>query len=219
MISIAEENYLKAIYKLMEKEQKSASTNAIAKEMRTTPASVTDMIKRLAQKELVNYAPYKGVTLTNTGIRKSTELIRKHRLWEYFLTEKLYFRWDEVHDIAEELEHINSVELINRLDNFLGYPKFDPHGDPIPNEEGKFTLRNQVPLNILEVGEICELVGIAEHGNAFLAYLDQISLKIGSRISVISRIEYDLSLKVMIENREQVLSSPIAKKLYVKKLG
>ena len=140
------ENYLKAIYKISEKEQKTVSTSAISNEMNTTSASVTDMLKRLSYKELINYKKYRGVTLTKEGNRIATNLIRKHRLWEVFLLKHLNFRWHEVHDIAEELEHIDSDDLIERLDGFLGHPKFDPHGDPIPNKDGKITLRSQIPL-------------------------------------------------------------------------
>ena len=149
MISHTEENYLKAIFKIAERENKTASTNSIAAILNTSAASVSDMLKRLSDKKLINYKKYKGVTLTTEGNIVATHLVRKHRLWEVFLVNKLKFSWEQVHDIAEQLEHIQSLELINRLDNFLNNPKFDPHGDPIPNAEGKFTLRNQHPLNDL----------------------------------------------------------------------
>ena len=143
MASETEENYIKAIFKITEKNQGAATTNAIANHLSTSPASVTDMLKRLSTKDYFHYEKYKGVYLTSKGIDMATQLIRKHRLWEVFLVEKLKFSWDQVHDIAEQLEHIDSDELIVRLDDYLDNPKYDPHGDPIPNAEGKFTIRNQ----------------------------------------------------------------------------
>ena len=153
MISQAEENYLKAIYKINEREGKSANTNAISAAMNTTAASVTDMLKRLAEKEFINYEKYKGVTLTTEGARTATALVRKHRIWEVFLCDKLGYSWDECHDLAEQLEHIHSADLIDRMDTFLGKPKFDPHGDPIPDSEGNYTTRQQVLLGEMKVGE------------------------------------------------------------------
>ena len=216
MISTTEENYLKAIYKLMERDHKSASTNAISKIMKTSAASVTDMVKRLAQKKLIQYKPYKGAILTAEGVDKATTLIRKHRLWEVFLCDKLGFDWNEVHDIAEELEHISSAELVKRLDEYLGYPKFDPHGDPIPSEDGTFTLRQQSILSTLQPGEQGTLIGVRQHDNAFLSFLDQIKLNIGTHIKVLEKIEYDNSIKVMIKGKEQHLSDRVVKQLYIK---
>jgi DtxR family Mn-dependent transcriptional regulator len=152
-LSQTEENYLKAIFKISEQQDAPASTNAISQAIRISAASVTDMLKRLAEKDLIHYEKYKGVILTPAGNRLATRLIRKHRLWEVFLVEKLHFSWDKVHEIAEQLEHIRSPELVERLDQFLGNPKYDPHGDPIPDAEGKFTHRQQVSLDELHPGE------------------------------------------------------------------
>ena len=137
--STAEENYLKAIFKITEKEGKTATTNAIAAALNTTAASVTDMLKRLAEKDLINYEKYRGVQLSSGGEQIATILIRKHRLWEVFLVNKLGFAWDEVHELAEQLEHIQGEALVERLDEYLGRPQFDPHGDPIPDAEGRWT--------------------------------------------------------------------------------
>ena len=147
-LSYAEENYLKAILKLSGSPDGTVSTNAIAAQLDTSAASVTDMLKKLSDKELITYQRYKGASLTDDGQRIATTLVRKHRLWEVFLVQSLGMTWDEVHEIAEELEHIQSDRLIDRLDHFLGHPKFDPHGDPIPNAQGKYTLRAQIPLTI-----------------------------------------------------------------------
>ncbi|HMS99767.1 MAG TPA: metal-dependent transcriptional regulator [Saprospiraceae bacterium] len=219
MLSYTEENYLKAIFKISEKEKKSASTNSLARHLDTTPASVTDMLKRLAEKEMIHYERYKGVTLTAEGNRIATSLIRRHRLWEVFLVEKLRFDWEHVHDLAEELEHIYSEELISRLDAFLNYPKFDPHGDSIPNAEGKFTIRNQMPLSDLMTGQSCQVLGVKEHSNAFLRYLNQIKVKPGTQIKIEERIEFDASLRVLIDQKERsTISDSVAQSLLVKRI-
>lgn len=217
-ISQAEENYLKAIFKICEQEEKAASTNAIAAEMNTKAASVTDMVIRLAEKGLVFYEKYKGVTLTERGNKIAKNLIRKHRLWEVFLVEKLQFSWDEVHEIAEQLEHIQSTELVERLDNFLGFPKFDPHGDPIPDAEGNFTFRKQIPLLELKVGERGAIVGVQDHTSSFLQYLDRMQLVLGTQVEILEFYEYDESVKVSINKRkEQTLSKKVAQNLFVQK--
>lgn len=211
------ENYLKAIYKISEREHKAASTSAISKEMQTSAASVTDMLKRLSEKELINYEKYKGVSLTKSGKEIATQLIRKHRLWESFLVEKLDFKWEEVHDIAEELEHIQSEELINRLDAFLSFPKFDPHGDPIPNKEGRITLRRQMPLSDASLHSSHTLVGVFEHSTPFLEYLNEIGIQIGSNIEVLEKVRFDNSMKVNINNKNTAtLSYQVASNLFVK---
>ncbi|MEM1321979.1 MAG: metal-dependent transcriptional regulator [Bacteroidota bacterium] len=218
MLSYTEENYLKSIYKILSFDHKTASTNAISKAIQTSAASVTDMLKRLAEKELIHYEKYKGVTLTVRGERIATSLIRKHRLWEVFLVDKLNFSWDEVHDIAEELEHIKSNELINRLDNYLGHPKFDPHGDPIPDENGHFTLRHQICLVEMDAGESGVIVGVLEHSTPFLQYLDRLKLKLGVNIKVIEKFEYDESIKIIIDDREeQILTQKVVQNLLVQK--
>src|SRR6201991_1205996 len=150
MNTLAEENYLKCIYHLSHNSI-NVGTNQIAESLKTKPASVTDMLKKLADKKLINYAKYQGVTLTSSGENIAVHIIRKHRLWEYFLVEKLDFKWDEVHEMAEELEHISSRELIDRLDKFMDYPRYDPHGDPIPDRDGKFKKHELKPIATLQV--------------------------------------------------------------------
>jgi len=217
-ISHTEENYLKAIFTICEKEGKSASTNAIAEEMQTSAASVTDMLKRLADKGLINYEKYKGVTLSLKGNKIATNLIRKHRLWEVFLVKSLHFSWDEVHDIAEQLEHIKSVELVQRLDHFLEEPKFDPHGDPIPDFEGKFAFRKQLPLANLEKGEIGTVVGVVDHSTAFLQYLDRMELALGTKVKLLEKFEYDESIKIVLDGKkEEVLSNKVSRNLFIQK--
>lgn len=217
MLSQAEENYLKAIFKITERQNKSASTNKIAEHVNTSAASVTDMVQKLAVKNLINYEKYKGASLSETGNKLATQLIRKHRLWEVFLCDKLKFPWEEVHDIAEELEHINSAALINRLDNFLGNPRFDPHGDPIPNAEGKFMLRNQSTINTLQTGQRCVLVGVSEHSVPFLQHLNSLKIKLGTSFKILNKLEFDKSIRLEIDNGNEVtLSQSVANNLLVK---
>ncbi len=217
MISSTEENYLKAIFKIAENEKDNASTNSIAKHLATSPASVTDMLKKLSRKELINYKKYKGVTLTQAGSKIATKLIRRHRLWEVFLVNKLKFSWDKVHEIAEELEHIPYDELINRLDIYLGQPKFDPHGDPIPNAAGKFTLRNQVLLSDLRVLETGIVIGVKEHDAPFLQYLTSLSIKLGTEVKLMDKIEFDQSMKIEIDQKETIhLSEKVSNNLLIK---
>lgn len=217
-MSQTEENYLKAIFKISEKSGKTASTNAIAKAMKTSAASVTDMIKRLSEKSLINYEKYKGVTLTEAGNDIATHLIRKHRLWEVFLVEQLSFSWDEVHEIAEQLEHIKSTELVERLDEYLNYPKFDPHGDPIPDADGNFAFRKQLPLAELPEGEGGVVVGVQDHAPAFLRYLERLNLTLGAEVKVMERFEYDESVRIQLKGgNEQVLSKKVSQNLFIQK--
>ncbi len=215
-ISQTEENYLKAIFKIVEREGKAASNNAIATEMGTTAASATDMVIRLSKKELIHYQKHRGVTLTESGNKIATHLIRKHRLWEVFLVEKLHFSWDEVHDIAEQLEHIQAPELVERLDAFLGSPKFDPHGDPIPDAEGVFAFRKQTPLLELEAGTQGVVVGVQDHAASFLQYLDRLGLTLGAEIEVLEKFEYDESVKIILNSeKEQLLSKKVAQNIFI----
>jgi DtxR family Mn-dependent transcriptional regulator len=217
-ISHTEENYLKAIFKISERRNKAASTNAIAKEMSTSAASVTDMVKRLSDKDLIHYERYKGATLTDQGQRIATHLIRKHRLWEVFLVDKLSFSWDEVHEIAEQLEHIKSPKLVERLDAHLGLPKFDPHGDPIPDADGNFAQRSQVLLNEMKPGDKGAIVGVNDHTSGFLQYLDRMQLILGTQVEILECFEYDESVRVRIgADRELLLTKKVSQHLFVQK--
>lgn len=212
--SVTEENYLKAIYKFSE-DGTSVSTNTISKYLHTTPASVTDMVKRLNEKKLVDYQPYKGALLTEEGRKIALKIIRKHRLWEVFLVKILNFSWDSVHETAEQLEHINSPELVNKLDEFLGYPKFDPHGDPIPSSSGEIEYREAILLGEVAAGSLVEVVGVSEDSRDFLRYLDRIGVNLGTRLSIQERIEFDQTLLLEIEGREIMLSGEFTKRISV----
>ena len=216
MITKAEENYLKAILKLSEQSEDSISTNAIADELSTKASSVTDMIKRLTDKQLVDYIPYHGVSLTKKGLKKAIEVIRKHRLWEVFLVNKLNFQWDEVHDVAEQLEHIRSAKLVNALDKFLGFPKHDPHGEPIPNKKGQFPKSFSQPLSILSVGAKGQVIGVAQDNPVFLKYLDSLNITLGTMVKIIKKIDFDLSMEIKINDRHIQISNDVAINLLIK---
>ncbi|HWZ35815.1 MAG TPA: metal-dependent transcriptional regulator [Mucilaginibacter sp.] len=214
MYTLAEENYLKAIYHLSLNDL-SVSTNQIAAALCTKAASVTDMLKKLADKELIYYEKYQGVTLTPSGEKIALQIIRRHRLWEYFLVEKLNFKWDEVHEMAEELEHISSVELIDRLDQFMDCPKHDPHGDPIPDRDGNFKKHELIPVASLKLNEMGTISGVRDHSPGFLQYLEKQQLTIGKKIKITDIIEYDNSMMLEVENNTTHISREVAKNLLV----
>jgi DtxR family transcriptional regulator, Mn-dependent transcriptional regulator len=215
MYSQAEENYLKSIYALQMELQDFISTNLIADKLKTKASSVTDMIKKLAMKKLVIYKKYQGVQLTITGKRVALKVIRKHRLWEYFLVEKLQFKWDEVHKIAEQLEHIQSEKLIDKLDIFLKNPKFDPHGDPIPDKKGKIIQKNSVNISSLKVGDDGILESVKDSSEAFLKYLSNKKLALGDKIKVIDIEPFDSSIHIETGNKRMMISKKIGEKLFL----
>ncbi|TRX35983.1 metal-dependent transcriptional regulator [Flavobacterium restrictum] len=215
-MTFSEENYLKSIYHLTAISDAEVSTNAIAEMMETKASSVTDMLKKLAEKDLVNYIKYQGVSLTEKGKLSAKMIVRKHRLWEVFLVEKLDFSWDEVHDIAEQLEHIKSEKLINKLDDFLGNPTEDPHGDPIPDRNGKMVKVEKQLLSELLQNQTGICVGVKDSSADFLKYLDKQAIALGSKIEFLSKEDFDLSIKIKVDNRELTISNKIASNLFVK---
>ena len=216
MITLAEENYLKAILSISLNKDGKVSTNAIAHKIGTSPASVSDMLKKLQDKKLIKYKKYKGVELSKSGKTKAINILRKHRLWETFLVNKLAFSWGEVHDVAEQLEHIKSEELVNRLDTFLGFPQFDPHGEPIPTKEGNLPKSNTVPLNELKTGTKGKVMGVTLDETSFLDYLTRLNISIGTEIKVLETIRFDQSLSIKIEKQTQHISNDVAKHLLIK---
>lgn len=214
----SEENYLKAIYHLTTATNSDVSTNAIAENMETKASSVTDMIKKLAEKDLVNYVKYQGVSLTEKGGLAAKMIVRKHRLWEVFLVEKLDFSWDEVHDIAEQLEHIKSEKLINKLDDFLGNPTEDPHGDPIPNAQGLIPKIEKQLLSEFNSSQKGICVGVKDTSSEFLKYLDKQGISLGSEIEFLEKEAFDLSLKIKVNGKDLTISNKIAGNLFVKKV-
>jgi DtxR family Mn-dependent transcriptional regulator len=215
-LSFAEENYLKAIYHLSSSGQKQVNTNAIADRLNTKPASVSDMMRKLSAKDVITYVKYQGVNITDDGIKRALSVIRKHRLWEVFLVDKLNFHWDEVHEIAEQLEHIQSSLLITRLDEFLDYPKFDPHGDPIPDEDGIISSKPMIVLSELPQGTVCRLVSMVDTGTAFLKYLDKIDMKIGTKIKVLDIFDFDGSMEIEADKKKSItISKQVADNLLI----
>ena len=209
-LSSTEENYIKAIFHLGEDGDESISTNEIAKNVNATAASVTDMIKKLKQKKLVTYEKYHGVRLTREGEKIAKGVVRKHRLWEVFLVEKLGYSWDKIHDIAEQLEHIHSAELIDKLDKFLGFPKVDPHGDPIPDASGNIQQLRQVLLSKMKKGEKGKVVGVKDSSSKFLQYLDAQQIHLGSEIEVTDIIEFDGLLSILLGKKKKATISKMA---------
>jgi DtxR family Mn-dependent transcriptional regulator len=207
-LSQTEENYLKAIYTLSERsETNDTATNEIAERIQTKPPTVSDMLKKLTVKKLVTYEKYKRVQLTNQGKKLAILIIRKHRLWETFLHDKLHFSWDEVHEVAEQLEHIQSEKLTERLDQYLGFPKYDPHGDPIPTAAGELRDLKRYMLSAIEMGATCQVVGVKDSSSSFLQYLEQINVGIGTKIKVLEKIAFDQSLVVTFKKGQQTTVS------------
>ena len=215
MFTLSEENYLKAIFHLEAISGKGISTNAIARKLDTKASSVTDMIKKLAEKKVLVYKKYQGVSLTDSGRQIAVGVIRKHRLWEVFLVEKLNFSWDEVHDVAEQLEHIKSPKLINELDAFLGFPKMDPHGDPIPDKNGNFHKIEKKLLSTLEENQSGVCIGVNDSSSEFLKYLDRYDISLGKKIQVISKEPFDGSITILINKKEMSISQKISNNIYI----
>jgi DtxR family Mn-dependent transcriptional regulator len=215
-MTTSEENYLKVIYHLSVVSPKGVNTNAVAGMLETKASSVTDMLKKLAEKDLVIYKKYQGASLTEKGNLTAKMIVRKHRLWEVFLVEKLNFTWDEVHEIAEELEHIQSEKLINRLDEFLDYPDFDPHGDPIPNVNGEIKKVQKQLLSDAKINVCYKCVGVKDSSADFLQYLDKQKIALGSTFKVVEKDTFDDILLVEINNKKITISNKIATNLYVK---
>ncbi|WP_166384078.1 metal-dependent transcriptional regulator [Polaribacter sp. 11A2H] len=218
MFTLSEENYLKAIYHLELDSDKGISTNAIAKKLETKASSVTDMIKKLSEKEVVVYKKYKGVKLTVLGKKTAANIVRKHRLWEVFLVEKLNFSWDEVHDVAEQLEHIKSPKLIEQLDAFLGFPTRDPHGDPIPDKEGNLKTIEKSLLSTLLKNESGICIGVDDSSSEFLKFLDKKGIILGKQITVLEKEDFDDSVSIMVDDKKLSISNKIANNLYIKKI-
>lgn len=216
MYSQAEENYLKTIYTLEKEFGNEVSTNLIAGKIKTKASSVTDMLKKLANKDLVVYKKYQGVYLTELGRLSALEVIRKHRLWECFLVQKLQFNWDEVHDIAEQLEHVKSEALINKLDAFLKFPKLDPHGDPIPDAHGRTILNKTVSITDMKIGSAGVFVGVRDSSSSFLKYLNKKNLALGDRIKVIDIEPFDSSYHIETKTHRLVITSNVAENLCLK---
>ncbi|HDZ14643.1 hypothetical protein LCGC14_0673230 [marine sediment metagenome] len=215
MFTQSEENYLKAIFHLQQETEDGVSTSSISGHLNTTAASVTEMIKRLADKDLLDYQKYYGVQLTATGKAHALAIVRKHRLWESFLVERLNFNWDEVHEVAEQLEHIKSKKLVEELDKFLGRPAYDPHGDPIPDAEGNLPIMPKKRLSQLQQGERCICKGFNDASSSFLKYLAKLGIGLGTAVEVTHVEKFDESMTLRIDDDEVQLSKTATDNIYV----
>jgi DtxR family Mn-dependent transcriptional regulator len=217
MLTYTEENYLKALLRLstMEPEKEGAGTNELAANLGVKPATANDMLKRLKEKKLIDYEKYGKISLTRSGRKYGIEVLRKHRLWETFLSEKLGFSWDEVHEVAEQLEHIHSEKLINSLDKYLGFPKFDPHGDAIPGANGEMKKLHQKTLSEAGPGIDCKMTGVKDNTSAFLQYVEKTGLSLNCNIRVISRQTFDKLMEIEVNKKIITVSQKFAENIYV----
>ena len=215
MHTLSVENYLKVVYYLSLKEGEKISPTAIAESLDNNPASVIDMIKKLSDKKLIQYEKSKGVKLTEKGKKTALSIVRNHRLWEVFLLEKLGYAWDEVHDMAEQLEHIHHPDLANRLDKFLGFPQYDPHGDPIPKSNGKIPSLPRTTLLEVNPGSTCKVVAVKDTSSPFLQYLEKLNIGIGTHIKLVEKIDYDGSITIAVGTRKTTVSQKFAENIVV----
>lgn len=216
MLTTTEENYIKALLRISVEGDGEAGTNQLAARLEVRPATVTDMVKKLSEKNLVDYKRYGKIKLTEKGRTKATEIVRKHRLWETFLYEKLEFSWDEVHDVAEQLEHIQSDKLIEQLDKFLGYPEFDPHGDSIPKANEEFVQEDRKSLADSKVGIAYAVIAVKDNSQEFLQYASRLGLTINSELTVIEHFTFDNSLAISIQGDTINVSKKVAENIYIK---
>ncbi|PRY53236.1 DtxR family iron (metal) dependent repressor [Arcticibacter pallidicorallinus] len=217
MLSYTEENYLKALFHLTYEIEHAneAGTNQLASYMGVKPATATDMLRKLKEKGLIDYEKYGKITLSDDGKSHALEVLRKHRLWETFLFQKLDFTWDEVHEVAEQLEHIHSPKLIDKLDKFLGFPEYDPHGDAIPDAQGNLKPSFRRSLAEVEPGDQCKMVAVRDNTVAFLQYVSQLNLKINTPIKVLSRQSYDGTIEILIDNQLNTVSQKFAENIMI----
>ncbi len=214
-VSASKENYIKAIYHLQD-EEGIVTTNALAKELDTRAASVTDMLKKLKSQKLLLYEKYQGFRLSPEGRKVALQIVRKHRLWELFLVEKLQFGWEEVHEVAEELEHISSKKLIDRLDEFLSFPKSDPHGDPIPDANGKMPVKKLINLLELKLNFPGVVSNISDQSSEMLELLSHKGISLGTRLEVKKRFSFDNSLELKVKSQPAItISENVAKNIFV----
>jgi DtxR family transcriptional regulator, Mn-dependent transcriptional regulator len=213
--STSEENYIKAIYRL-QRQDGTVTTNELAGELKTKPASVTDMMKKLKIKKLIHYQPYQGFRLTADGSKVALGIIRRHRLWEFFLAEKLKFTWDEVHEVAEDLEHVSNKKLIDKLDEYLGFPRVDPHGDPIPDANGKIEVSKKIPLHELPLNMAATVSNVKDQSSSVLELLEHKKISIGTRLEIKKKFSFDESLEIKAGRQPAfTISKQLAENIFV----
>lgn len=213
--STSEENYIKAVYHLQLSDDM-VTTNEVADHLKTKPASVTDMMKKLKAKKLLNYEPYQGFRLSAEGTKVALGIIRRHRLWEYFLAEKLKFNWDEVHEVAEDLEHVTNKKLIDKLDEFLGFPRVDPHGDPIPDANGRIEITRKICLTDLPLNKPATVNSVSDQSSKILELLEHKKISIGTKLEVKKKFDFDNSMEIRIGRQPAfTISKQLAENIYV----
>lgn len=213
--STSEENYIKSIFHLQQLNE-TVTTNKLANELKTKPASVTDMMKKLKAKKLLHYQPYKGFRLNTDGSKVALGIIRRHRLWEFFLAEKLKFSWDEVHEVAEDLEHVSNKKLIDKLDEFLGFPRVDPHGDPIPDANGKIEINKKICINLLPLHTPAFVSNVSDQSSEILELLEHKKITIGTKLEVKKKFDFDNSIEVKIGKHPSFsISQQLAENIFV----
>ena len=217
MNTISTEDYIKNIFEL-QSHHGFATTNALADILKISPPSVTDMLQKLAKQKVLIYTPYKGATLTRKGDKIALKIIRKHRLWEIFLVEVLKFNWDEIHEEAENFEHIMTDQMEEKIDKFLNFPKFDPHGSPIPNKNGVMPKIKLIKLSDASVGDELVIKRVSDEEKDLLKFVSKINLKINKKISVIDKLSFDNSLVLKVDRRKQIISSKLAENIFVEEL-
>ncbi|MES2587746.1 MAG: metal-dependent transcriptional regulator [Bacteroidota bacterium] len=217
MLSITEENYIKHILSLIleSNSELGIGTNELATSLSVKPSSVNVMLKKLREKSFIEYEKYGKIHLTEKGKLFGMAIIRKHRLWETFLYEKLDFTWDEVHEVAEQLEHIQSAKLVEKLDKFLGFPTIDPHGDPIPNEKGEISTISKLILSEIEVGKKCRMVAVKDNSAAFLKFVQELGLSINNEVEILSKLDFDDSIEICVNNQKSRVSKKFAQNICV----
>lgn len=216
MVTFTEENYLKSIYTLnADRSDKELGTNELAGHLAISPATVSSMLQKLKDRNFISYKKYGGISLLEEGEKIAVSVIRKHRLWETFLVEKMDFTWDEIHEVAEQLEHIQSTKLIDQLDKLLGYPEYDPHGDPIPKVNGEIRERHKITLDKGEMEKSLLMVGVKNDSPAFLQHITRLGLVVKSKIVIKVRHDFDGSFEVEIDGVSQMMSQKVAENIYV----
>ncbi|MBX2924595.1 MAG: metal-dependent transcriptional regulator [Chitinophagaceae bacterium] len=215
MISLTEENYLKALYRLSQ-QNKEITVKDIADSLNIKMPTVNSMVKKLDEKKFIRYEKYKAIELTEKGRKQALHILRKHRLTELFLSQVMGLGWEEVHDIAEQIEHIQSDRFFNRIDEMLGYPQFDPHGEPIPDVNGKLPVYKSFPLSEGALNKTYKLTGVANHDPAFLQFLDSIGLTLGSSIEIKEIQNFDKSMSVKLNHKTKtIFSNTVCRNLLV----
>lgn len=212
------ENYLKTIYHLSAQNSSVVNNKQLADKLNVIPATVTEAVKKLNELKLVIYEKSYGVRLTSAGSKMAIGIVRRHRIWETYLAKELGFGWDEVHEIAEELEHIKNDKLIKKLSEKLGNPSFDPHGDPIPDEKGKIQKSNFIKLSEVKIKNDYKVMGVTDHSTAFLKYLEKHELIIGAQISIKTIEDFDNSIILVCRKKDVTISPKAADCMIVQEL-